>query len=275
MGGATLAQTFKVNSGSTAEEQKPAQNRSAQPQSADKSLGWGSNIQNARLARAAESALKSGNFSTAVDFAQRAAQSAPNDAQLWFLLGYAARLAGKSQLSVDAYDHGLRINPSSLEGQSGLAQTYSRMGRRGEAQKILTRVLAVDPKRTGDLLLLGEMELQDGQPEQALLPLQRAEQLQPAPRSELLLALAHQRLSQFKEAERYLEIAKRRAPDNPEVLRSLGGFYRETGNYTAAIAALKSIRTSRRNLPIRTNFRVDRTRPRNFMFRLPMPLPEI
>ena len=182
MGGATLAQTFKVNSGSTAEEQKPAQNRSAQPQSADKSLGWGSNIQNARLARAAESALKSGNFSTAVDFAQRAAQSAPNDAQLWFLLGYAARLAGKSQLSVDAYDHGLRINPSSLEGQSGLAQTYSRMGRRGEAQKILTRVLAVDPKRTGDLLLLGEMELQDGQPEQALLPLQRAEQLQPAPR---------------------------------------------------------------------------------------------
>jgi len=243
MGGATLAQTFKVNSGSTAEEQKPAQNRSAQPQSADKSLGWGSNIQNARLARAAESALKSGNFSTAVDFAQRAAQSAPNDAQLWFLLGYAARLAGKSQLSVDAYDHGLRINPSSLEGQSGLAQTYSRMGRRGEAQKILTRVLAVDPKRTGDLLLLGEMELQDGQPEQALLPLQRAEQLQPAPRSELLLALAHQRLSQFKEAERYLEIAKRRAPDNPEVLRSLGGFYRETGNYTAAIAALKSIRS--------------------------------
>ncbi len=55
-------------------------------------------------------------------------KAAPNDAQLWFLLGYAARLARKSQLSVDSYSRGLRLNPSSLEGISGLAQTYSSYG---------------------------------------------------------------------------------------------------------------------------------------------------
>jgi hypothetical protein len=88
-------QTYKVNSGSAQQPQTPK----AQSQSAEKALGWGSNIQNARLSHAAEAALRSHNYAAAVDYAQRAAQSAPNDAQLWFLLGYAARLAGKSHLN--------------------------------------------------------------------------------------------------------------------------------------------------------------------------------
>ena len=204
-------------------------------------MGWGSNIQNARLARAAESALKSGNYTAAVDCAQRAVEAAPGDPQLWFLLGYVARLAGKTQASVDAYDRGLRINPSSLEGQSGLAQTYARMGRREEAVKILTRVVAADPRRTLDRVLLGEMLLQSGEYDEAVKSLRQAEQLRPDARSELLLALAYQRLNQMNDAEHYLDLAKRRSPNNPEVMRSLSGFYRETGNYTAAIAALKSI----------------------------------
>ena len=231
-------QTYKVNSGDASPPQ--AQKSAAAP--AEKSLGWGSNIQNARLARAAESALKGGNYSAAVDYAQRAAESAPNDPQLWFLLGYAARLAGKSQTSIDAYNRGLRLKPSSLEGLSGLAQTYSRMGRRDEARNLLNRVLAADPRRTGDLLLLGEMLLQSGEYQQALAPLEKTEQVQANPRCELLLALAHERLKQFNEAHRYLEMAKRRSPNSPEVLRALAAFYRETGDYSAAIKALKGIR---------------------------------
>jgi len=232
-------QTYKVNGGNV--QQPPAQKSKPQAKPAEKELGWGSNIQNARLARAAETALKNHNYAAAVDYAQRAAQSAPNDAQLWFLLGYAARLAGKAQLSLDAYDHGLKVNPSSLEGMSGLAQTYNLIGRKDEATSLLNKILATDPKRIGDLLLLGEIFLQTGQYDQALGPLDRAERMQPGPRSELLLALAYQRKEQFDEAKRYLEMAKKRAPNNPEVLRSLAAFYRQTGNYAAAISALKGI----------------------------------
>jgi len=236
----SLGQTYKVNAEPTQQSGK----QQSSHQAPEKSLGWGSNIQNARLARAAESALKSGNYASAVEFAQRAADSAPNDPQLWFLLGYAARLAGKSQLSIDAYTRGLRLRPSSLEGMSGLAQTYSRMGRKDEARNLLNRLLAADPRRTGDLLLLGEVLLQSGDYEQAITPLQRAEQVQASPRSELLLALAHQRMKQFDEARRYLDMAKRRSPNNPEVLRSLAAFYRETGDYAAAISALRGIHSS-------------------------------
>jgi len=232
--------TYKVN----ADTPSPKADRAKpETQKAEKQLGWGSNIQNARLARAAEVALRNHNYPLATQYAQRAADAAPNDAQLWFLLGYAARLSGKTQLSVEAYSHGLKDNPSSLEGLSGLAETFSVLGRRSEAHDLLGRILAADPKRAGDWLLQGELFLREGDNEQALIALEKAERLKPDARPELLLALVYQKMQRFDDAKRLLDVAKRRAPNNPEVLRSLAGFYRETGDYTAAISALRGIRS--------------------------------
>jgi len=244
--GVSVAQTYKVNSGTPANSQPTTpqtspQNSSTQ-NSSQKQLGWGSNIQNARLARAAEMALKSGHYSAAVEYAQRAAGNSPNDAQLWFLLGYAARLDRKTQLSLDAYNRGLKINPSSLDGLSGLAQSYSMIGKLDDAQRLLERVVAADPKRANDEQVLGEIYLRDGKYDQALNVLSRAEQVQSEARTELLMALSYQRLKKYDDANRYLQAAKKHAPNNPEVQRSFAAFYRETGNYPAAIAALKSIR---------------------------------
>jgi tetratricopeptide (TPR) repeat protein len=233
------AQTYKVGSGTP---ETPQVNADQTP-SPNKLLGWGSNIQNARLAGAAESALKDGNYAIAVDYAQRAVQATPNDAQLWFLLGYAARLNGKSQPSVDAYSRGLRLNPSALDGISGLAQTYSTMGRNTEAERLLNQVLSVDPKRITDAVLLGELLLRDREYDAALDVLGRAEQIQPGARSELLMAMAYEHQKQLDLASRYLELARRHAPDNPDVQRSLAGYYRETGDYASAIAILSSLRS--------------------------------
>ena len=129
--GAASAQTFQVTpDGSTQsqDQSKPSQGQQ---------LGWGSNIQNARLARAAQLALERGDHAQAFEYAKRASEAAPNDSQLWFLLGYAARLDGKNQQSVDAYSQGLRLSPSALDGISGLAQTYSVMGRSEDAERLL------------------------------------------------------------------------------------------------------------------------------------------
>ncbi len=231
------AQTYHV--GDSAPE-KPQTGQPAQ-QDSQKDLGWGSNIQNARLARAAEMALKSGNYSAAVDYAQRAAQAASGDPQLWFLLGYAARLAGKITLSADAYNRGLKLDPSSLDGQSGLAQTYAKLGKRDEAIAILTRIVNNSPRRVDDSALLGELLTESGQYDQAIDILEKTEQAQPSARSELLMALCYERLKQPDNANRELELAKRKAPDNPEVQRALAGFYRRSGNYAEAIAALNGI----------------------------------
>src|SRR5579863_4186087 len=235
------AQTYKVNQGAPPTKQQDEQTQNPNQNSQQKPLGWGSNIQTARLARAAETALKSGHYAQAVDYAQRAADSSPNDPHLWFLLGYCARLARRTQVSLDAYDRGLKVSPGSLEGLSGLAQTYSLMGKNDEAERLLTQVVAADPKRVNDEQMLGEIYLRSGNYDQAISVLGRAEQIQPEGRTELLIALSYQRLKKYDEANHYLEVAKKRAPNNPEVQRALSGFYRETGNYQAAIAALKSI----------------------------------
>jgi tetratricopeptide (TPR) repeat protein len=234
------AQVYKLGP-SSEKPQSPAD----QTPAPKKSLGWGSNIENARLARAAELALKDGNHAAAVAYAERAAQSAPSDPQLWFLLGYAERLDGKLQLAVDAYSRGLRLKPSSLDGISGLAQTYSVMGKTDEAKRLLNQVLSADPKRITDAVMLGEILLRSGQYDDALDVLERAEKNQQNARSELLMALAYEHEKKLDLANRYLGLAKHNAPDSPDVQRSLAGYYRETGNYRAAIAALESIRNPR------------------------------
>ncbi len=236
------AQTYSVAPGTSAKPRKQTEQTQATGQ---QPLGFGTNIQNARLANAAESALKRGDYAVALVYAQRAAQAAPNDGQLWFLGGYTARLDRKYTQSVDAYTRGLSLKPGSVEGMSGLAQTYSLMGRNDDAESLLKQVISSNPNRRDDLLLLGNLFMKSGDYQGALDWLRKAEQIQPDARSELLLAISYQHLKKMDMASHYLNLAKQRAPNNPDVQRSMAGYYREVGNYPAAIAALRSIRNPR------------------------------
>ncbi len=152
----------------------PARNIPAQGVPQDSGMGWGSSIEVAREARAAQAALQKNDYRSAVFHADHAAKAAPQNPDLWFLLAYAARLAGQNSVSVDAYQRGLQERPSSIEGLSGLAQTYARMGRSSEAQEILQRVIAANPKSEADLRLAGELIL-PSDPKQALSYLERAD----------------------------------------------------------------------------------------------------
>lgn len=186
-------------------------------------------------------ALQRGDHALALDYAQRAAQAAPNDPQIWFLLGYAARLDQRYGQSVNAFQHGLHLDPSSLNGLSGLAQTYTLMGRTGEAERLLKKVLAADPQQTDDLLALGNLYLQTGDYPNALQTLNQAERYRPSARSELLLAIIYEHQKQMDQAAHYLHLAISRSPNNPDVERSLAGYYRSEGDYEKAIAQLRAI----------------------------------
>jgi tetratricopeptide (TPR) repeat protein len=236
-------QTFEIKKPADADsaKQKKRAVSSDAVRDARGDIGWGSSIEVARQARAAEDALKRGNYAAAVAFAERAARAAPQNTQLWFLLGYAARLAGRYGTSVEAFRRGLQNEPGSLQGLSGLAQTYARMGRTGEAKKLLTQVIAANPRSPNDLLLAGDLFLQTGEPRQALELLHRAETMQPGVRSELLLAVAYRRLNQPEKSRQYLEAARSKAPQSRDVLRAVAAQYRESGKYDAAIAALQAV----------------------------------
>lgn len=231
------AQVYQVGSGTS----QPSQTSSGRSQPSSQSLGWGSNIQNARLGRAAEMALQHRDYAHAFEYAQRAAQAAPNDPQLWFLLGYAARLDGNYRAAVDAYNHGIHLDPSAPDGQSGLAQVYSLMGQTGDAERILKQVVSSNPSRRDDLMLLGDLCMREHDYTSAVDWIGRAEKIRPDARAEVLLAISYQQLKQDNMASQYLTMAERRAPNNVDVLRTTAGFYRDIGKYSDAIAALRSI----------------------------------
>ncbi|MGA2412479.1 MAG: tetratricopeptide repeat protein, partial [Candidatus Binataceae bacterium] len=250
------AQTYEVNgqSGASApdnQKQKasatPSQDGSNQPSSTQNSspqtgsdLGWGSSIDVARQARAAQDALKRNDYAAAVSFAERAAKSAPQNAELWFLLGYCARLDEHYQPAVDAYNRGLRIQPGSVRGMAGLAQTYAKMGRDTEAEQLLQKVVDANPKDANSLQLAGELLL-TSDTEHAIELLKRSDMLQASPHTELLIAHAYEHLGQPDESARYLNRAKNRGPKDPEVLRAVAEEYRDQGQYEAAISALQAI----------------------------------
>src|ERR1700722_6583039 len=245
------AQDFPVGADTSKSPQAPASAKApaAQKQAPDQQLGFGSNIQNARLANAAVQALQHGDRVQGLDYARRAAQAAPGNPQLWFLVGYAARLNGRYEESVESYSRGLRLTPGSLEGSSGLAQTFSLMGRTNEAVQLLKQVIASDPKRRDDTLLLGDITMRSGDYGGAVDWLLRADRLRSDVRSELLLAISYQHLNQEDKANRYLEMAQARSPGNPEVERTMAGYYRQVGNFTKAIAELSSIKNPKPNVP--------------------------
>jgi tetratricopeptide (TPR) repeat protein len=235
---AVAAQTFDVNGQTSSNSRAPAKKQTAPRSDNETSMGWGSSIEVAREARAAQMALQHGDARGAVAHAQNAANAAPQNYDLWFTLAYAARLSGQYSLSVDAYHRGLALKPSSVQGLSGLAQTYARMGRTAEAQQTLDQVLAANPKSDPDLQLAGELLLPTD-PKRALEYLQRSESAKSSARTELLLARAYDRTGNDEAAHNMLERARHSAPNNPEVLRAVASYYRDTGHYDQAIRILE------------------------------------
>ena len=238
---AGAAQTFDVNGQTSSTASAPSKKRAAQaPSSNETGMGWGASIEVAREARAAQTALQHGDAAGATLHAQRAVNAAPQNSDLWFTLAYAARLSGQYSLSVDAYRRGLALKPSSVEGLSGLAQTYARMGRTADAQQALEQVLAANPKSDVDLQLAGELLLPTD-PKRALDYLQRSEAAKASARTELLMARAYERTGDSESAHKMLERARRSAPSNPEVLRAVASYYRDTGQYDEAIRILEDL----------------------------------
>lgn len=208
--------------------------------SSGEAMGWGASIEVGRDARAAQEELKRGNAPAAASAAERAVKAAPQNARLWFLLGYASRLAGQYPRSVEAYEQGLRLEHNNLDGLSGLAQTYQRMGRLDDAKRLLLQVVAAAPKRENDLLMAGELFLQSGAAQQGVALLSRAEALHPSSRAEVMLAVAYLKLKQPERAKQMLEQARSHDPKNSSVFRAVANFYREQHDYKGAISALES-----------------------------------
>src|ERR1700756_2009791 len=84
-----VGQTYDINSTSSQKSDQKQQGADTSQESPNQNgFGWGSNIEVDRQARGAQDALNRRDYAAAVSFAERAAKSAPQDPELWFMLGY-------------------------------------------------------------------------------------------------------------------------------------------------------------------------------------------
>ncbi len=203
-------------------------------------MGWGNSIEVAREARAAQNALQHGDATAATTHAQRAVNAAPQNPDLWFTLAYAARLSGKYSFICRGLSP--RSRPQAFfSGRSFRSGANLRANgpHRRSAANFATGFGRKSEERCGSSARRRTALTTD--PKQALDYLQRSEAVKASPRTELLLARAYQRNGDGEQAHKMLERARHSAPTNPEVLRAVASYYRDTGQYQSAIRILEDL----------------------------------
>ena len=78
--------------------------------------------------------------------AERWVKAQPHSAIAWFVLGEADDNLGQHARAIDAYRHGLRINPQYTDAWYGLGVAYDHAGQYAQAIAAYRQALRINPK---------------------------------------------------------------------------------------------------------------------------------
>jgi tetratricopeptide (TPR) repeat protein len=201
-------------------------------------------------------ALAGGDSETAAnEFAILVAQR-PAFAEAHFDLGLAHQQQGKMQEAIADFQSALRLKPTLRGANLFLGISYYKMNDFSHAQAAIEREIKLNPGDSKALMWLGIVDLGDGQPEAAVVPLDKAAALAPKDpdilyhrgRAHLFVSQrsyqemydidpqswrVHQVLAQaYAESERYMDAiaeyqrAIQLAPGEPSLNEGLGDAYR-------------------------------------------------
>lgn len=98
----------------------------------------------------------------AVELLQRRMQASPKNPDLHYALGRALDRAGRAESAIASFAEALRLNPVSTEARLDFGRCLLNAGRRAEAKEQFVRALAMRPDHRAALELLADLELQDG-----------------------------------------------------------------------------------------------------------------
>jgi hypothetical protein len=84
-------------------------------------------------------------FEEAIRWLRQAVTVSPGDAKMWSNYGYALKSAGKIQEAMSAYDRGVELEPSYLQGRHNRAVLLAEMHRIDEALRELDVILQANP----------------------------------------------------------------------------------------------------------------------------------
>lgn len=100
--------------------------------------------------------------------AQRQLARAPEQAEWWFLQGYALARQGQHDAAVASYQQALRISPEDETALLALGQSQAESGRFADAEHAYRQALRYRPESAQAYLALADLYLQRRQPDLAL-----------------------------------------------------------------------------------------------------------
>ncbi len=150
-------------------------------------------------------------------------------------IGLMAVAAGDYAKAELAYGTALRLDPAFVPGYVNLADLYRRQGRDEEGERLLRSGLARVGEEADLDYALGLSLVRQKRLEEALPALRAAAGLAvDRPRYAYVYALALQGAGKLPDAIEVLVDARRRAPDNPEILQALADLHRQQGDLEQA-----------------------------------------
>lgn len=157
----------------------------------------------------------------------------------WMLTGAIAATDGRLTDARDAFTHAAAATASSRAAEQALAAVQLQTGNPADALRILSRLAGLDPHNTAIRRLLAQAYLAGGHPEAAVQELEEvrgeaADDLE----TTFALASAYARAKKIDEADRlFAEIAAKRPLPQTQVL--IGREYLDAGVYDRAAAAMR------------------------------------
>ena len=146
-------------------------------------------------------------YATAIEEFHRALALDPNAGHTHFLLGLALIHQGSLADAIPELRTALRLNPADVAAKYHLAFSLAQTQQKEEAQKLLLQVIQQDAHHADAYYQLGKLQLEDGEPKQAIANLETASKL--SPESEYMhyqLAMAYRRDSRTEDAEREMKL---------------------------------------------------------------------
>lgn len=114
-------------------------------------------------------ALRQRNFDPASDRLDRARVEAPENDQIYYLIGLLEKGRGRSSETLTALRKAVELNPKNLVATFTLAEEIERQGDQNstaESQRLIEKILEVEPANLAALLELGRIAAKRGEKEQ-------------------------------------------------------------------------------------------------------------
>ena len=129
--------------------------------------------QDSDVTRRITDAIRSSNYSQAIQIADTALRGAPKDAHLWTLKGIALQKAGNLEEAVKSFETAVNLAPNYLPALEGAAESSYKSGS-SKAEFFLNRITALKPEDPIAHAMLGTIAYKNHDCKQALMHFERA-----------------------------------------------------------------------------------------------------